>query len=87
MLEVRIANRSDAEYVLDSRGDAPFHGRSDLVRVAPQDTTRLLVKPGERTTSVPLAFEVLNAVIEPETHPITRFDVRVPAGSEAGGGN
>ena len=87
VLEVRIANRSDAEYVLDSRGDAPFHGRSDLVRVAPQDTTRLLVKPGERTTSVPLAFEVLNAVIEPETHPTIRFDVRVAAGSEGGDGN
>jgi hypothetical protein len=87
VLEVRIANRSDAEYVFDSRGDAPFHGRSDLVRVAPQDTTRLLVKPGERTTSVPLAFEVLNAVIEPETHPTIRFDVRVAAGSEGGDGN
>ncbi|MFB6248405.1 MAG: Sb-PDE family phosphodiesterase [Salinibacter sp.] len=85
VLEVRIENRSDAEYVLDSRGDAPFHSRSDLVRIAPRDTTRLLVKPGERTASVPLAFEVLNAVIEPETHPTIRFDVRVPSSSEAGG--
>lgn len=87
VLEVRVENRSDAEYVLDSRGDVPFHGRSDLVRVAPQDTTRLLVKPGERTASVPLAFEVLNAVIEPETHPVIRFDVRASSGSEIGGGN
>jgi len=86
VLEVQIENRSDAEFVLDSRGDAPFHTRSDLVRVAPQDTTRLVVKPGERRASVSLSFEVLNAVVAPETHPTIQFEVSAPTNSESGGG-
>lgn len=76
VLEVRIENTSDAEYVLDSRGETSFHERSDLVHVAPQDTTRLLVKPGERTSTLTLSFEVLNAVVAPEEHPTITFDVR-----------
>lgn len=84
VLEVEIENRSDAEYIFDSRGDAPFHTRSDIVRVAPQDTTRLQVKPGERTRSLTLPFEVLNAVVAPETHPMIRFEVSVPGSPESG---
>lgn len=84
VLEVQIENRSDAEFVLDSRGDAPFHTRSDLVRVAPQDTTRLVVKPGDRRASVPLSFEVLNAVVAPEAHPTIEFSVSAPTSPEGG---
>lgn len=83
VLEVRIENTSDAEFVLDSRADASFHARSDLVRVTPQDTTYLHVKPGERVASVPLSFEVMNAVVAPDTHPTIEFDVRV-SGVEQG---
>lgn len=86
VLEVQIENRSDAEYVLDSRGDAPFHTRSDIVRVAPQDTTRLLVKPGERRASLTLSFEVLNAVVAPEEHPTIQFEVSAPPSPETGDG-
>lgn len=84
VLDVRIANRSDAAYVLDRRGGAPFHTRSDLVRVAPQDTTRLQVKPGERRESLTLSFEVLNAVTAPEEHPTIEIDVRAPTGPAQG---
>lgn len=86
VLEVQIENRSDAEYVLDSRGDAPFHTRSDIVRVAPQDTTRLLVKPGERRASLTLSFEVLNAVVAPEEHPTIQFEVSAPTSPDTGDG-
>jgi len=89
VLEVRIENRSDAEYVFDSRGDIPFHIRSDLVRIAPQDTTRLQVKPGRRAETVDLSFEVLNAVTAPETHPTFSLEIRVSGGageSEDSGG-
>lgn len=84
VLEVQIENTSDAEYILDSQGDAPFHGRSDIVRLSPRDTTRLEVKPGERTAALTLSFEVLNAVVEPETHPTIQFDVRAPVESNDG---
>ena len=86
VLEVHLENRSDAEFVLESRGDDPFHTRSGLVRAAPQDTTQLLVKPGERAASVPLSFEVLNAVVGPDAHPTIGFEVDVPTRSGTEGG-
>jgi hypothetical protein len=52
--------------------------------VAPQDTTRLQVKPGERRESLTLSFEVLNAVTAPEEHPTIEIDVRAPTGPAQG---
>lgn len=85
VLEVQIENTSDAEYVLERHGGASFHRRSNVVRLAAQDTTRLQVKPGERVESLSLAFEVLNAMVAPEEHPTIQLGVRVPAATESGG--
>jgi len=75
VLEVSIANTSDARFVLDRRRGPAFHGRADVVELAPNETTYLELKPGQRVESVTLEFDVLNAVIAPETHPVITFNV------------
>jgi hypothetical protein len=82
VVDVRIANRSDARFLLDNQTEVPFHTRSDVVPLAPQDTTRLLVKPGARQEALTLRFEVLNAVTAPATHPTITFEVVLPEAQE-----
>ena len=84
VLEVQITNGSDAAFILD-RQDAPrFHTRADVITIGAHDTVRLQVKPGERVDAVDLRFEVLNAVIAPETHPTITFNVEAdPSGDES----
>ena len=77
VLDVFIANASDAEFVLDSRGDFGFHAHTDLVRIAPNGTTRLQVKTVDRVDALALPFEVLNAVTAPNVHPEITLDVTV----------
>jgi hypothetical protein len=48
-----------------------------VIEIAPNGTTRLQVKPGERVRATTLAFEVLNAVMAPETHPVVTFEIDV----------
>lgn len=83
VLNVLIENASDAEYILDSRSDYTFHTRSDVATIEPHGTTRLRVKPGERVQSLKLSFNVMNAVIAPEEHPVITLSVPVATeGSE-----
>lgn len=77
VLDVTIENRSDAPFVLANRSPYTFHAHADLVTLPPHAATTLQVKTGERTTSVDLAFEVLNAVVAPATHPTVTLSVAV----------
>jgi len=69
VLVVMIENNSDAEYILDNRSEYTFHRDSDVVTLEPHATTRLDVKTLTRLAEISLAFEVLNAVTAPNTHP------------------
>lgn len=77
VLDVWIRNTSDAEYLLQNRGEHTFHANADLLRLDPHETTRLQVKTLERVSSLELAFEVLNAVVAPEEHPVVTLEVEV----------
>lgn len=77
VLDVHIQNRSDAAFILDRRTDYTFHAQSDVVEIPPHETTRLQVKTETRRGEVTLAFDVLNAVTAPETHPTITWDVSV----------
>ncbi|UCG86833.1 MAG: PHP domain-containing protein [Gemmatimonadota bacterium] len=79
VLSVMIENMSDVEYILDNRSGFTFHAASDVVTLKPHGTTRLEVKTLERLPSVSLAFEVLNAVTAPNTHPEIVVEI-MPAG-------
>ena len=77
VLAVMIDNNSDATYILDNQTDYTFHADTDIVTVAPHQTTRLDVKTLERVDSISLTFEVLNAITAPNTHPNITLDVTV----------
>lgn len=76
VLDVHISNRSDATYRLYNQDEYTFHAQSDMVTLAPHDTTRLQVKLEERLDSITLTFEVLNAIVAPDQHPTITFDVQ-----------
>lgn len=78
VLEVHISNRSDATYRLYNQGEYTFHAQSDMVTLAPHETTPLQVKLPERRAAITLTFEVLNAIVAPDQHPTVTFDVQAP---------
>jgi hypothetical protein len=80
VLSVSIENLSDAEYMLVNRSDFTLHANSDVVTLRPHQVTRLQFKTKERIASAALAFEVLNAITAPKTHPIIDLEI-VPSGN------
>ena len=83
ILNVEVANRSDAPLTVRNVGDVTFHERADVFMLPARDTTTLQVKLPERVDRVTLELEVLNAVTAPATHPTLRLvvDARQPAGT------
>lgn len=77
VLEVQLENRSDAALVLANRSAFTFHQGADLVTLPPHATSTLLVKTLARRATVALTFEVLNAVVAPNTHPTLTLEVAV----------
>ncbi len=77
VLTVTIENNSDVEYLLKNQSDMTFHLDADVIKLEPHSTKRLDVRTIERKTSVDLAFEVLNAVTAPNTHPTVTLKVEV----------
>lgn len=69
VLTVHLANTSDVAYILDNQSPYTFHEHADLVMVPPHETIALQVKTVDRLSKIELRFEVLNAIIAPNTHP------------------
>jgi hypothetical protein len=69
VLQITIQNHSDAEFLLDNQSSYTFHANADVVRIAPNGETVLLVKTIDRKEKIRLPFEVLNGIIAPNTHP------------------
>ncbi|MCF6349107.1 MAG: Sb-PDE family phosphodiesterase [Flavobacteriaceae bacterium] len=68
ILEVIIQNNSDAEYILENTSDYLLHNNADIVTIAPQHKTIILVKTKQQEESINLSFNVLNAVVAPKKH-------------------
>ncbi len=77
VLSVLIENTSDVEYLLDNQTGYTFHAASDVIVLKPHQTTRLDVKTLDRQASISLVFDVLNAVIAPNTHPTLTLAVTI----------
>jgi len=75
VLNVRIENNSDAEYILENTGAYTFHAHANIVSLKPHEATTLEVKTSEILPAVTLKFKVLNAVVAPKKHPEIIFDV------------
>ena len=69
VLEVVLANRSEAPFVLEHAGALTFHGGTGVITVPAHGTVTLEVKPGSRLGRVEVPFRVLSAVVGPGEHP------------------
>ncbi|HMN89446.1 MAG TPA: Sb-PDE family phosphodiesterase [Saprospiraceae bacterium] len=73
VLEVTLRNHSDSPFVLINRSPYTFHASTDIVLIKPNSKMTLEVKTRELLSDITLAFEVLNAVTAPNTHPVIRM--------------
>lgn len=77
VLAVTVRNHSDAAFLLKNRSDMTFHDAASVIELPAHADTRLEVKTLERTTSVTVAFEVLNAVTAPGAHPTLTITIPI----------
>lgn len=75
VLEVTLENLSDADYILANASDYGFHEDTDVVMLNAHERVTLGVKTLEVMDSITLAFDVLNALTAPNTHP--RLEIQV----------
>lgn len=75
VVDVKIQNHSSVEYILGNRSDYSLHAHTDIVIIPPYETVNIEVKTLKRYAEFELAFEVLNTVIAPNTHPTIRLKI------------
>lgn len=68
VLNVVIENNSDADYMLYNKTDYSFHANDNLIVAEAHSQTTIQVKTGNRKNKIELSFEVMNAVIAPDTY-------------------
>lgn len=78
LIDIRLSNVSDAAFDLRVVSGHRFNGPPSTMRVEPHSDLDLAIS-GESRTSFEMAFEVLNAITAPETHPTLRLPVEVPS--------
>ncbi len=78
LIDIRLSNLSDAAFDLRVTSGHRFNGPPSTMRVEPHSDLDLAIS-GESRPSFEIAFEVLNAITAPETHPTLRLPVEVPS--------
>lgn len=78
VLDVVVANRSEAPLTLHHEGDMTFHSSMSLVTVPAHGTTTIQLKAGTRRDRVEVPFRVLNATTAPSTHPVWTLRAEAP---------
>ena len=76
IVHVVMSNNSDAPYTLRNQSIFDFYNATNLVTIPPHGTTIIDVRTITKKRKFELEFEVLNALVEPDTHPIFRVVVR-----------
>ena len=76
IVHVVMSNNSDAPYTLRNQSKFDFYNATNLVTIPPHGTTIIDVRTITKKRKFELEFEVLNALVEPDTHPIFRVVVR-----------
>lgn len=84
VLQVEIANHSDATFYLQNRSNITFMTATDIITLAPHQTSTFNLKPGRYASEVTMKFDVLNALTKPKSHPSLTlvFEPTVPADPE-----
>jgi len=75
VLQLVIRNSSTCSYILQNKSGYTFHNGNDIVTIQPGEDNIIQVKTKERMENLSIAFEVLNAVNAPNSHPDIKFDI------------
>ena len=75
ILKVTIDNISDATFRLKNLSDYTFAKDDDYIEIPEHSQKVIEVNAIEKSSSVELEFEVLNALIAPKKHPRLKFEV------------
>ena len=73
---VVISNDSDAPYTLRNQSEYDFYNSTNLINIPPHSETIIDVRTLEKKRRFSMEFEVLSALIGPDTHPVFRLVVK-----------
>ena len=76
LAHIKISNNSDAPFILRNQSIYDFYNSTNLISIPPHGNSILDVRTIEKKRKFDLEFEVLNALIAPDTHPIFRLVVK-----------
>jgi len=76
VLDIQLKNHSDARFLLQNMSTYTFHEDADLVEVMPHTVTKFSLKTVDQEGPYLIQFEVLNAVIAPNTHPEITLNIQ-----------
>ncbi len=77
VLSVTIENNSDVDFLLKNKSNYSFHKHSDVLTIKSNGTTTLDIKTLEKLGSLTISFEVMNAVMAPETNAEITFEIQI----------
>lgn len=77
VLRLALVNYSDVDYLLLNKTPYSFHSNDNLITIEAQSKTFIEVKTLERKKNVELDFQVMNAVVAPDTYANLHFDIEV----------
>ena len=70
ILDVEISNKSDAKIQMKNLSEFSFMSNHDIIEIPKHQSISLRVKTKKNLNKIQMEFEILNALIEPKTHPI-----------------
>ncbi len=70
ILDVKISNKSDAKIQMKNLSEFSFMSNHDIIEIPEHQSISLRVKTKNNLITIQMEFEILNALIEPKTHPI-----------------
>ena len=73
---VVISNNSDAPYTMRNQSEYDFYNGTNLITIPPHGSAIVDVRTLTKKRKFELQFEVLNALVMPDTHPLFRIVVR-----------
>lgn len=77
VLSVTFTNNSDVDFILKNNTGYTFHDHIDMIIIKANNSTIVRVKTIKKMSSLNLNFEVLNAILAPNTHPEINFNITI----------
>ena len=77
-LQITLINDSDATFQLRNLSDYSVRTHGPVIEVASNDSTVVAFELAERPKDFQVTFDVMNALVAPNTFATIRFDISVP---------